>query len=114
MLNRGNLKPLVAGIVIGLIPSVIIGVTYLTGSSVIDDNPKFLLQPIADAVKFSKSSNGPKYDLSFMNYEGGVLSNKTERFYQRGKDWIIIKDFPGIIDDYQGHYKDITDSLWYK
>ena len=112
MLNRGNLKPLVAGIVIGLIPSVIIGGTSLTGSSVIDDNPKFLLQPIADAVTLG--SYEPKYDLSFMNYEGGVLSNKTERFYQRGKDWIIIKDFPGIIDDYQGHYKDITDSLWYK
>ena len=102
-----QVKPLVAGIAIGLIPSVIIGVTSLTGSSVIDDNPKFLLQPIAEHYE-------PKYDLSFMNYEGGVLSNKTERFYQRGKDWIIIKDFPLIIDDYQSHYKDISDDLWSK
>ena len=54
----------------------------------------------------------PKYDLSFMNYEGGVLSNKTDRFYTRGKDWIIIKDFPLIIDDYQLHYKDISEELW--
>ena len=47
-----------------------------------------------------------------MNYEGGVLSNKTDRFYTRGKDWIIIKDFPLIIDDYQLHYKDISEDLW--
>jgi hypothetical protein len=102
-----QVKPLVAGIAIGLIPSVIIGVTSLTGSSLIDDSPKFLLQPIAEHYE-------PEWDLSFMNYEGGVLSNKTERFYQRGKDWIIIKDFPLIIDDYQSHYKDISDDLWSK
>ena len=103
-----EIKTLATGIAIGLIPSVIITVTSLTsGSSVIDDNPKFLLQPIAEHYE-------PKYDLSFMNYEGGVLSNKTQRFYQRGKDWIIIKDFPLIIDDYQGHYKDISDQLWSK
>ena len=89
---------LIAGLTLGLFIGV---VWYGSGTSKIDNDP------IAKHYE-------PKYDLSFMNYEGGVLSNKTQRFYQRGKDWIIIKDFPLIIDDYQGHYKDISDQLWSK
>tara|TARA_B100000749_G_scaffold34911_1_gene24201 strand:+ start:14356 stop:14679 length:324 start_codon:yes stop_codon:yes gene_type:complete len=104
---RENIKPLVIGMAVGLIPAVIMATTSFTGTSKIDDNPKFLLQPIAEHYE-------PKWDLSFMNYEGGVVNSKTKRYYERGKDWIIIKDFPLIIDDYQAHYKDISDQLWSK
>ena len=87
---------LLAGITLGLFISGLVG----TKVSIKTDN-----SPLAKHYE-------PKYDLSFMNYEGGVLSNKTDRFYTRGKDWIIIKDFPLIIDDYQLHYKDISEDLW--
>jgi hypothetical protein len=98
---------LIAGITLGLLISGLWSDLGLSYRAKIDNNPKFLLQPIAEHYE-------PKYDLSFMNYEGGVLSNKTDRFYTRGKDWIIIKDFPLIIDDYQSHYKDISDELWWQ
>ena len=109
-----QVKPLVAGIAIGLIPSVIIGVTSLTGSSLIDDSPKFLLHPLAEKYDSRELDEIAKYDLSFMNYSDGVVDEKEERFYQRGKDWIIIKDFPYAIDNYAGHYQYITDTTWFK
>ena len=90
---RGNIKPLVVGMAVGLIPAVIMATTSFTGTDQIDGYQ-------------------PKWDTSFWSYEGGVVDDKTERFYQRGKDWIIIKDFPENIDNHSLVYKKISDILW--
>ena len=54
----------------------------------------------------------PDWDFAFMSYAGGVVNSRSDRYYHRGMDWIMIKDFPLIIDDYQAHYKDVSDDLW--
>ena len=90
---RGNIKPLVVGIAVGLIPAVIMA------TNIVGDSPKV-------------ERYQPKWDTSFMTYAGGVVDDKTERFYQRGKDWIIIKDFPENIDNHSLVYKKISDILW--
>ena len=87
---RGNIKPLVVGMAVGLIPAVIMATTSFTGTDQIDGYQ-------------------PKWDTSFWSYEGGVVDDKSERYYQRGNDWIMIKDFPEIIDNYAGHYQLNTD-----
>ncbi len=92
---REIIKPFIAGIAVVLIPVAICATTNFTGT--------------AEVKPYE-----PKWDVSFMSYVGGVVDDKTERYYQRGKDWIIIKDFPEIIDNYAGHYQNITDTMWAK
>ena len=54
----------------------------------------------------------PKYDMSFMSYEGGTVNDKSQRHATRGEDWIIIKDFPTDIDLYWETFSNRSTELW--
>ena len=44
--------------------------------------------------------------------KGTVISNRTERYYHRGPDWIMMKDFPDHIDSYEATFEWISEELW--
>ena len=92
---REIIKPFIAGIAVVLIPVAICATTNFTGTA-------------------EDKSYEPKWDTSFMTYVGGVVDDKTERYYQRGKDWIIIKDFPENIDSHSSEFQKISNVLWFK
>ncbi len=100
---REIIKPFIAGIAVVLIPVAICATTNFTA----DKNYEQVPQP-------SVGPAGPKWDTSFMTYAGGVVSDRTERYYTRGKDWIIIKDFPENIDSHSSEFQKISNVLWFK
>lgn len=47
-----------------------------------------------------------------LSYSKGAISNRSDRYYHRGVDWIMIKDFPDHIKNYEGDFRKISDLLW--
>ena len=45
-------------------------------------------------------------------YGEGSIIDRSDRYYHRGLDWIIVKDFPGNIDSYEKDFKSISDILY--
>ena len=47
-------------------------------------------------------------------YGEGGITNRSDRYYHRGLDWIMIKDFGLNIDNYEEDFKSISGILWAK
>ena len=62
----GNIKPLVVGMAVGLIPAAIMATTSFTGTDQIN-------------------SYQPKWDTSFWSYEGGVVKAQSECIIREAK-----------------------------
>ena len=46
------------------------------------------------------------------SYGEGIITNRSDRYFYRGLDWIIIKDFPDHIDSYEGIFEGVSEVLW--
>ena len=55
-----------------------------------------------------------KYMPVVHSYKDGDITNRTERYYHRGSDWIMIKDFPEHTDKYEVIFKGVSEELWSK
>ena len=63
---------------------------------------------------FTENTEFLKYMPVIHSYKGGVITNRTERYYHRGLDWIMIKDFPEHTDKYEVSFKGVSEELWSK
>ena len=96
-------RPYLLGFISGMFVSVIIvGLNAMK-----DPRVEYLAPP-----PFTDSApNSAVHQMMLYGKEGGI-TNRTARYYHRGTDWIMIKDFGLNIDNYEGDFKDISDLLW--
>ena len=61
------------------------------------------------------TDTGPNSDVhQMLLYGEGGITNRSDRYYHRGSDWIMIRDFGLNIDNYEENFKDISHLLWTK
>lgn len=96
-------RPYFLGFISGMFISIII-----VGLNAMKD-PR--VEYLAPAPFTDSASNSVVHQMMLYGKEGGITT-RTARYYYRGTDWIMIKDFGLNIDNYEGDFKDISDLLW--
>ena len=97
-------KPYLLGVVSGISISV-----CLVGLNAMKEPKTEYLAP----QPFTESSVS-QFNFDYMKTGQGPISNRTERYYHRGLDWIMIKDFPEHVNSYEGIFKGVSEVLWSK
>ena len=80
-------RPYILGFVSGILMSItIVGINAFK-------------EPVIYNVAPSPFTNRPPSPLvhQMLLYGEGGITNRTERYYHRGLDWIMVKDFPDNI-----------------
>ena len=96
-------RPYLLGFVSGMFVSVII-----VGLNAMKE-PR--IEYLAPAPFADSGPNSVPHQMLLYGKEGGI-TNRTARYYHRGIDWIMIKDFGLNIDNYEEDFKSISDILW--
>ena len=98
-------RPYLLGFVSGMFVSVII-----VGLNAMKE-PR--IEYLAPAPFADSAPNSAVHQMMLYGKEEGI-TNRTARYYHRGIDWIMIKDFGLNIDNYEEDFKSISDILWNK